>query len=312
MTQRPGQPIHRDIALRIAVITEQRARQEARRWTDKLPEQAGLVGRGRAERILDATGADPLRAALAKEWFTRVFEDETRKRLGQIQSDTAVTKTETEHVAECFRTGVAYRIHGPGGAVVLNQNNPDTVPGQTNFNTPATEHGTDQHDAWTRDELEALAARQDRRREEEEQIVAADWAQLSPDQRTAFAAYWHREHDTTGPTTHPIVASLTPTPPKPPTRGPVTYTASSTGQHTPATGPPVEAAAEVFAKSPPSVAEANASRALAAAAFPEPKPTSISATGQIRSDPMTRAKDYGDRVKAYTRRYPTSDHGPER
>lgn len=216
MTQRPGQPMHRDIALRMAVITEQRARQEARRWAEKLPEQAGLVGRGRAERILDATGTDPLRAALAREWFARVFEDEVRKHLGRVQPDTAVSKTETEHVAECLRTGVAYRIHGPGGAVVLNENSPDTVPGQTNFNTPATatatEHGTDQHDVWIRQELEALATRQDRRRKEEEQIVAADWAQLSPDQRTAFAAYWHRENDTTGPTTHPIVGSLAPTP----------------------------------------------------------------------------------------------------
>ena len=73
-----------------------------------------------------------------------------------------------------------------------------------------------------------------------------------------------------------------------------------------------EIQAEDFTKSPPSVAEANASRALAAAAFPEQKPTSISATGQLRSDPMTRAKDYGDRVRAYTKRYPRSDHGPER
>lgn len=310
---RPGQPIHRYQALRLAVNLEDRARAAAKRWIEQLPEQAALIGRGRAERTIDSTGADPLRAALSREWFARVFEDEALKRMGRRRPETAVSKTETEHVAECFRTGVVYRIHGPGGAIVLNQNSPDTVPGQTNFNTPVTvENDTYQRDAWTHLELDALATRQDRRRQAEEQIVAADWAQLSPEQRTAFAAYWHREHDTTGPTTHPIVGSLTPTPPKPPTRGPVTYTASSTGQHTPATGPPAEAAAEVFAKKPASVAEANASRALAAAAFPEPKPTSISATGQIRSDPMTRAKDYGDRVKAYTRRYPTSDHGPER
>ena len=144
MNQRPGQPIHRDIALRIAVTTEQRARDDAGRWINRLPDQARLVGQGRAERVFDATGADPLRAALAREWFTRVFEDETRKQLDQVHPDTAVTQTETEHVAECFRTGIAYRILGPGGAVVLNPNSPDTVPGQTNV--PHFDHDEEARD----------------------------------------------------------------------------------------------------------------------------------------------------------------------
>lgn len=308
---RPGQPIHRHQALRLAVNLEDHARAAAKRWIEQLPEQAGLIGKGRAERTIDSTGADPLRAALSREWFARVFEDEALKRMGRRQPETAVSKTETEHVAECFRTGVAYRIHGPGGAVVLNKDSPVTVPGQSNFNSPVTVHGPNQQEVWSRQELEALAARQDRRRVEEEHIVAAEWAQLSPEQRTAFAAYWHRENDTTGPTTHPIVGSLAPTPSKP-ERGPSSYTASSTGQRTLATGPPAETAAQVFAKSPPSIAEANASRALAAAAFPDQKPTSISSTGQIRSDPMARPKDYGALDKAYTRHYPRSDHGPER
>lgn len=97
MIQRSGQPIHRDIAL----ITEQRARQEARRWINHLPNQAHLVGRGQAERALDSTGADPLRAALAREWFTRVFEDETRNNSAKSTAKPPSPKPRTGHRAMC-------------------------------------------------------------------------------------------------------------------------------------------------------------------------------------------------------------------
>lgn len=309
---RPGQPIHRHVALRLAVNLEDTARAAARRWIEQLPDQAPLIGRGRAERTIDTHGADPLRAALSREWFARVFEDEALRQLGRHHPEKAVTQTETEHVAECFRTGVAYRIHGPDGAVVLNPDSPVTTPGQTNT-YPEQDETTNQQ-TWMRAELEALATRQDLRRHEEEQIVAADWAQLSPEQRTAFAAYWHREHDTTGPTTHPIIGSLTPTQAPEqakPEQAPLTYTATTTGHQVPVTGPPAKAAAEVFAKPPPTLAETTAARGLSAASFPHQKPASISATGQVRTDPLSRAKDDGARDRSYTDRYPHSTHGPE-
>jgi hypothetical protein len=218
----------------------------------------------------------------------RVFEDQVRHDLGQTKPELAVTAVEAEHVAECLTDGRAYRIHGPGGSLVLNPEAPETVPGQNGFT------GRDDDDdiprpsrpeSWHREQLESLAAEQDRRRAKDEQLVGAAWNDLTPEERTAFAAYFHQYRGTTGPAAytpaeaslnHDAAAAATPT----------VYTPTDTGQRTTLTGPPNQVAAEAFGQSTPvTPAEANAARALAAKAFPkaEQKPPTIDLTGQTRT-----------------------------
>ncbi len=104
------------------------------------------------------TTPDPLRTALTREWYVRVFGDQVRHDLGVPEPEIAVTATETEHVAECLRDGVAYRIHGPGGSLVLNPDGPQQVPGQNGYTDraeaePARPQPTKQ---WHRNQLEQL------------------------------------------------------------------------------------------------------------------------------------------------------------
>ena len=276
----------RDQALRLAVVVERRARTDAATWVDRLQQQAHLVARGRAEQVIEPQRAtsDPLRTAVTREWYVRVFEDQVRQALGVAKSEIAVTSTETEHVAECLRDGVGYRIHGPGGSLVLNRDGPQQVPGQNGY------MGRDEVESarpprpewWHREELERLAAAQDQRRAEDERIVAASWDQLSPDQRVAFAAYYHQHQGTSGPAAYPQVDTPSTQP------VPVAYTAADTGNRNPIPGPPARVAAEVFGQQPvQGPAEVNAARTLVAQAFPRnvQKPPTITTTGQTRTSP---------------------------
>jgi len=245
------------------------------------------LARGRADQILEPDRADPLRAALKREWYVRVFTDEARNRLGLGRPEVEVTPTETEHLAECLRAGVAYRIHGPGGSIVANPDGPAVVPGQGSFAERQADvdaaHGLTHNQ--TRRVLESLAAEQDRRRAEDQRIVGAAWDDLTPDQRTAFAEYWHQQHDTHGhgafPAAAPVREVTSSTAPAGPATGP---TVVDSGRRTPVTGKPAAAAAGVFGAEAADLAAARAAYALAAQAFPrsQGKPPTITTTGEIR------------------------------
>ena len=200
----------RDQAYRLALVVEARARLDAREWVARLPRQVSVLARGRADQILEPDRDDPLRTALAREWYVRVFTDEARNQLGLGRPEVEVTPTETEHLAECLRAGVAYRIHGPGGSIVANPDGPEVVPGQANSAERQEDldnsHGLTENQ--TRRVLEALADDQDRRRVEDQRIVGAAWDDLTPDQRTAFAEYWHQQHDTRGHGAFPAAAPV--------------------------------------------------------------------------------------------------------
>ncbi len=92
----------RDQAFRLALVVERRARTDANSWVGRLQQQAHLVAHGRAAQVIEPhkTTPDPLRTALAREWYVRVFDDQIRKRLGVAEPKIAVTATETEHVAD--------------------------------------------------------------------------------------------------------------------------------------------------------------------------------------------------------------------
>lgn len=291
----PGQPMDRDQAYRLALLLEARARLDASTWVARLPRQLSLLARGRADQIIDTTRTDdPLRTALSREWYVRVFTDHARNQLGLGQPGVEVTPTETEHLAECLRAGVAYRIHGPGGSIVANPDGPATVPGQDNYGQDThgqdgfAERQADVDDAHalterqTRQVLDALADDQDRRRTEDQQIVGAAWDELTPEQRTAFAEYWHHQHDTRGYGAFPAAGqpreAITPEP------QPAVPQAVDSGQRTVVTGTPNDAAAGVFATEAADLAAARAAYALAAQAFPrsQEKPPTISTTGKAR------------------------------
>ena len=73
--------MNRDQAFRLALVVERRARLDAAIWVERLPQQALLIARGRADQVIEPnhTTRDPLRAALAREWHVRVFEDQVRQ-----------------------------------------------------------------------------------------------------------------------------------------------------------------------------------------------------------------------------------------
>lgn len=276
----------RDQAYRMALVVETRARLDAREWVARLPRQVSVLARGRADQVLEPDRGDPLRTSLAREWYVRVFTDQARNQLGLGRPEVEVTPTETEHLAECLRVGVAYRIHGPGGSIVANPNSPEAVPGQANFAERQEDvdnaHGLT--DNQTRRVLEALADDQDRRRTEDQRIVGAAWDDLTPDQRTAFAAYWHQQHDTRGHGAFPAAAPVrdaTTTEPVAPSPEPKVV---DSGRRIPAAGSPDTAAAGVFGAEAADLASARAAYALAAQAFPKSqgKPPTITPTGQVR------------------------------
>lgn len=279
----------RDQAYRLALMLEARARLDASTWVARLPRQLSLLARGRADQIIEPNQSkDPLRAALSREWYVRVFTDHARNELGLGQPGVKVTPTETEHLAECLRAGVAYRIHGPGGSIVLNPDGPAPVPGQDNYGqdgfSERQEDVDEAHgltDKQTRRVLEALADDQDQRRVEDQQIVGAAWDELTPDQRTAFAEYWHQRHGTRGHGAFPVAAS----PRRATTSAPEAVAKpSDSGQRKVVPGPPAHAAAGVFDTEAADVAAARAAYALAAQAFPrahEKAPT-ITHRGEVR------------------------------
>jgi len=282
----------RDKAYRLALIVEARARLDARSWVARLPRQVSVLARGRADQILEPDRADPLRAALKREWYVRVFTDEARNQLGLGRPEVEVTSTETEHLAECLRAGVAYRIHGPGGSIVLNSDGPADVPGQNDFSGPQADGGTVDVDVdqgpqlterQTQRVLEALAADQDRRRAEDQQIVGADWNELTPEQRTAFTEYWHLQHGTRGHGAFPAAAPALDATSS--TTAPATgAVVADSGRRTSVAGDPATAAAGVFGTEAADLAAARAAYALAAQAFPksQEKPPTITTTGEIR------------------------------
>ena len=284
----PGQPIDRDQAYRLALIVEARARLDARTWVARLPRQVSALARGRADQILEPDRDDPLRAALKREWYVRVFTDEARNRLGLGRPEVEVTSTETEHLAECLRAGVAYRIHGPGGSIVANPDGPEVVPGQADFAERQEDldntHGLTE--SQNRRVLEALAEDQDRRRVEDQRIVGAAWDDLTPDQRTAFAEYWHQQHDTHGhgafPAAAPVRDAASSAVPSAATTGPAVV---DSGRRTQVAGSPDTAAAGVFGAEAADLAEARAAYALAAQAFPksQEKPPTITTRGTVRN-----------------------------
>lgn len=282
----PGQPMHRDQAFRMALVVERMARTDAGAWVRRLRQQAHLVAHGRAAQVIEPqrTTPDPLRTALSREWYVRVFEDQVRQDLGVKRPEIAVTPTETEHVAECLRDGVAYRIHGPGGSLVLNPDGPQQVPGQTNYADRAEVEPTrpDPPEQWHRAQLERLVQTQDQRRQADERMVAAAWSDLTPEQRTAFAAYLHQQQGTPGLAGYPQADTS-----RTETATAHTYTATGTGNRNPVTGPPREAAAAAFGHQSLNVpAEVNTARALVAKAFPKnglSKPPTITGAGEVRT-----------------------------
>lgn len=288
----PGQPMNRDDAYRLALMLEARARLDAGTWIARLPRQLSLLARGRFDQVIEPSQSnDPLRSALSREWYVRVFTDHARNQLGLGQVGVEVTPTETEHLAECLRSGIAYRIHGPGGSIVANPDGP-TVPGQDNYRESFTERQDDVDDAHgltdrqNRQVLEALADDQDRRRVEDQQIVGAAWDDLTAEQRTAFAEYWHHQHGTRGHGAFFVAApareAITPQP--------ATVHGVDSGQRNVVAGPPADAAAGVFATEAADLAAARAAYALAAQAFPrsQEKPPTITGSGQTR-DPALPA-----------------------
>ena len=285
----------RDQAYRLALVLEARARLDASTWVARLPRQVNLLARGRADQIIEPNRADPLRTALAQEWYVRVFTDHARNQLGLGQPGIEVTSTETEHLAECLRAGVAYRIHGPGGSIVLNPDSPNVVPGQDNFAERQADvddsHGLTERQ--TRQVLDTLAGDQDRRRAEDQQIVGAAWDDLTPEQRTAFTEYWHLQHGTRGHGAFPVAApvrDVTTAPAGPATQAVV----ADSGRRTPVVGDPAIAAAGVFGTEAADLAAARAAYALAAQAFPKghEKPPTITTTAQIR-DPRSAVPEPG-------------------
>lgn len=298
----------RDQAYRLALVLEARARLDASTWVARLPRQVSLLARGRADQIIEPDRADPLRTSLAREWYVRVFTDEARNQLGLGRPEVEVTATETEHLAECLRTGVAYRIHGPGGSIVANPNGPEVVPGQGGFTERQSDvdaaHGLT--DNQTRRVLESLAAEQDRRRDEDQRIVGAAWDDLTPDQRTAFAEYWHQQHDTRGhgafPAAAPVRAAADSVRPAASSGAAVV----DSGRRNPVVGSPEVAAAEVFGTEAADLASARAAYALAAQAFPKSqgKPPTITSTGQVREG--------GQPLPAVDRRPAPPERGPDR
>lgn len=315
----PGRPMDRDQAYRLALIVEARARLDARSWVARLPRQVSVLARGRADQILEPDRDDPLRAALKREWYVRVFTDEARNRLGLGRPEVEVTPTETEHLAECLRAGVAYRIHGPGGSIVANPEGPEVVPGQVNFAERQADvdagHGLTENQ--TRRVLEALADDQDRRRTEDQRIVGAAWDELTPEQRTAFAEYWHHQHDSHGhgafPAAAPVRDVTIPTEPAAAAR-PTPGTEKSresgvvdSGRRTPVGGRPEQAAAGVFGTEAADLAAARAAYALAAQAFPKSqgKPPTITSSGQVREGGGATLPDSG-------RRPEPPERGPDR
>lgn len=285
----------RDQAYRLALVLQARARLDASTWVARLPRQVSLLARGRADQIVEPDRGDPLRTALAREWYVRVFTDEARNQLGLGRPEVEVTPTETEHLAECLRAGVAYRIHGPGGSIVANPDGPEVVPGQANLTERQDDvdagHGLTENQ--TRRVLESLADDQDRRRAEDQRIVGAAWDDLTPDQRTAFAAYWHQQHDTRGHGAFPAAAPVRDAAEAvTPSESGVAAVVDS-GRRTPVAGSPEAAAAGVFGTEATDLAAARAAYALAAQAFPknQGKPPMITPTGQVREGGPLPAAD---------------------
>lgn len=284
----------RDQAYRLALMLEARARLDASTWVARLPRQLSLLARGRADQIIEPNQSkDPLRAALSREWYVRVFTDHARNQLGLGQPGVKVTPTETEHLAECLRAGVAYRIHGPGGSIVLNPDGPAPVPGQDNYGqggfSERQEDVDEAHgltDKQTRHVLEALADDQDRRRVEDQQIVGAAWDELTPEQRSAFAEYWHQRHGTRGHGAFPVATA-----PREAIGAEARAAAVpvDSGNRNVVSGPPADAAAGVFATEAADLAAARAAYELAAQAFPRAreKPPTITSKGATRESAMS-------------------------
>lgn len=76
--------MNQDWAFRLALVVERAAKIDANTWVARLQQQAHLVAHGRAAQVIEPhkTTLDPLRTALTREWYVRVFDDQVRKRLG--------------------------------------------------------------------------------------------------------------------------------------------------------------------------------------------------------------------------------------